>query len=206
MAWSLAAAQRLSRAWRGLKCHLTPPSSGRPKGRFAPFAPPLMSNVRARKRAVTPPFLAVVFLLGAFRLHAEDSPLSLEAFREAPRTDLATSRKRFVSPALKVGTPLSSRWPAHSRKGLYALGRRAQRSVLLRAVSGRIETCRDRRITVAEREEWLARIPWPKRSVSGEVLLRRLPHTIEIVVMYLSGGDYITREHMRWYRGLLGEP
>ena len=25
---------------------LTPPSSGRPKGRFAPFAPPLMSNVR----------------------------------------------------------------------------------------------------------------------------------------------------------------
>ena len=27
-------------------CRLTPPSSGRPKGRFAPFAPPLMSNVR----------------------------------------------------------------------------------------------------------------------------------------------------------------
>ena len=25
---------------------LTPPSSGRPKGRFAPFGPPLMSNVR----------------------------------------------------------------------------------------------------------------------------------------------------------------
>ena len=32
-----------------LRCssrHLTPPSSGRPKGRFAPFGPPLMSNVR----------------------------------------------------------------------------------------------------------------------------------------------------------------
>ena len=28
---------------------LTPPSSGRPKGRFAPFAPPLMSNVRQHK-------------------------------------------------------------------------------------------------------------------------------------------------------------
>ena len=27
--------------------HLTPPSSGRLKGRFAPFAPPLMSNVRS---------------------------------------------------------------------------------------------------------------------------------------------------------------
>ena len=26
--------------------HLTPPSSGRSKGRFAPFGPPLMSNVR----------------------------------------------------------------------------------------------------------------------------------------------------------------
>ena len=32
-------------AWR-----LTPPSSGRPKGRFAPFAPPLMSNVRPHSR------------------------------------------------------------------------------------------------------------------------------------------------------------
>ena len=30
-------------------CGLTPPSSGRPKGRFAPFAPPLMSNVRPHK-------------------------------------------------------------------------------------------------------------------------------------------------------------
>jgi len=29
------------------QCGLTPPSSGHPKGRFAPFAPPLMSNVRA---------------------------------------------------------------------------------------------------------------------------------------------------------------
>ena len=27
--------------------HLTPPSSGRAKGRFAPFGPPLMSNVRS---------------------------------------------------------------------------------------------------------------------------------------------------------------
>ena len=31
--------------WR---CRLTPPSSGRSKGRFAPFGPPLMSNVRPR--------------------------------------------------------------------------------------------------------------------------------------------------------------
>ena len=30
--------------------NLTPSSSGRPKGRFAPFAPPLMSNVRPHER------------------------------------------------------------------------------------------------------------------------------------------------------------
>ena len=30
------------------QCGLTPPSSGRSKGRFAPFGPPLMSNVRPR--------------------------------------------------------------------------------------------------------------------------------------------------------------
>ena len=29
---------------------LTPPSSGRSKGRFAPFGPPLMSNVYAAER------------------------------------------------------------------------------------------------------------------------------------------------------------
>ena len=33
------------------QCGLTPPSSGRPKGRFAPFGPPLMSNVRSLVRA-----------------------------------------------------------------------------------------------------------------------------------------------------------
>ena len=39
--------QNLRVAWG--PCRLTPPSSGRPKGRFAPFAPPLMSNVRFRE-------------------------------------------------------------------------------------------------------------------------------------------------------------
>ena len=32
--------------------HLTPPSSGRSKGRFAPFGPPLMSNVRCLRPKV----------------------------------------------------------------------------------------------------------------------------------------------------------
>ena len=34
--------------------HLTPPSSGRAKGRFAPLAPPLMSNVRRLQAANSP--------------------------------------------------------------------------------------------------------------------------------------------------------
>ena len=34
-------------------------------------------------------------------------------------------------------------------------------------------------ITVAEREEPLARIEWPKRVISGETLLRGLPHAMK---------------------------
>ena len=50
--WSAPVREKPSFArseWR-----LTPPSSGRPKGRFAPFAPPLMSNVRPRKALALP--------------------------------------------------------------------------------------------------------------------------------------------------------
>ena len=42
-----AVTQGKASLYRGAKsCGLTPPSSGRSKGRFAPFGPPLMSNVR----------------------------------------------------------------------------------------------------------------------------------------------------------------
>ena len=46
--WPRAKAQCLAgRSTKTERCrNLTPPSSGRPKGRCAPFAPPLMSNVR----------------------------------------------------------------------------------------------------------------------------------------------------------------
>ena len=40
----------ISGTWNGPR-RLTPPSSGRRKGRFAPFAPPLMSNVRQHQAA-----------------------------------------------------------------------------------------------------------------------------------------------------------
>ena len=50
----------VSLAWR-----LTPPSSGRPKGRFAPFAPPLMSNVRSHcADECCSRFCCLVLLLG----------------------------------------------------------------------------------------------------------------------------------------------
>jgi hypothetical protein len=58
-------------------------------------------------------------------------------------------------------------------------------------------------VTVAEQIEYLHRISWPKTEVTGEHLLRKLPANIEIVVVYPDGGDYITREHLQWYRSLL---
>ena len=56
MAACVSALHPHARRWR-----LTPPSSGRPKGRFAPFGPPLMSNVRHR---VDEPFHPPIQVLG----------------------------------------------------------------------------------------------------------------------------------------------
>jgi hypothetical protein len=58
-------------------------------------------------------------------------------------------------------------------------------------------------ITVAEREETLARIPWPKRPISGEAILRRLPADIEVVIVQPDGGDFLSREHLQWLRDVL---
>jgi len=55
-------------------------------------------------------------------------------------------------------------------------------------------------VTVAENEDTLSSVKWPKRRISGEQLLRELPGAIEIIVTYKDGGDYITREHLQWYR------
>jgi fimbrial chaperone protein len=55
-------------------------------------------------------------------------------------------------------------------------------------------------VTASESEAALAKIPWPKVRISGAQLLEALPVGIEIVIVYGNGGDYITREHLAWYR------
>ncbi len=60
-------------------------------------------------------------------------------------------------------------------------------------------------ITVSEEIENLKNISWPKTEVSGEKLIKELPPNIEIVIFYKDGGDYITREHLQWYRGLINK-
>jgi hypothetical protein len=55
-------------------------------------------------------------------------------------------------------------------------------------------------VTVSETEAALAKIKWPKHKLSGAQLLEALPRGIEIVIVYGDGADYITREHLAWYR------
>ena len=58
-------------------------------------------------------------------------------------------------------------------------------------------------VTVSEDIDNLKNIAWPKVAVTGELLIRVLPPGIEIVVVYKDGGDYITREHLQWYRSII---
>ena len=67
------------------KCRLTPPSSGRPKGRFAPFAPPLMSNVRPRQCTC----LATSLQASCSESQRAPEPMSCPV-RSVPRTRTAT--------------------------------------------------------------------------------------------------------------------
>lgn len=55
-------------------------------------------------------------------------------------------------------------------------------------------------VTVAEEESTLSEVKWPKLKTSGKELLQNLPEGIEIIITYKDGGDYITREHLEWYR------
>jgi fimbrial chaperone protein len=55
-------------------------------------------------------------------------------------------------------------------------------------------------VTASETEAALAKVPWPKLRISGMQLLEALPPGIEVVIVYPDGGDYITREHLDWYR------
>jgi len=55
-------------------------------------------------------------------------------------------------------------------------------------------------VTASETEAVLARVPRPKLRISGAHLLEALPRGIEVIIVYRDGGDYITREHLDWYR------
>ena len=79
-------------------CHLTPPSSGRSKGRFAPFGPPLMSNVRSRRTQMP-------------RITADPSLLSVQA-RGAVNTNTSKigragpeTARPIALPSLGVASP-----------------------------------------------------------------------------------------------------
>lgn len=61
-------------------------------------------------------------------------------------------------------------------------------------------------VTVSEKEEWLSSVKWPKRKIKGLDLIKELTPAIEIVVVYNDGGDYITREHLEWYREQIPQP
>ena len=80
------ASPRVCVSWR-----LTPPSSGRPKGRFAPFAPPLMSNVRPPK---TMGKLLITLLLLASACVAQAKVCSKAEARAAEAT--ATTLKTWA--------------------------------------------------------------------------------------------------------------
>ena len=55
-------------------------------------------------------------------------------------------------------------------------------------------------VTASETEAALARVPKPKLRISGLQLMEVLPPAIEVLIVYPDGGDYVTREHLNWYR------
>ena len=55
-------------------------------------------------------------------------------------------------------------------------------------------------VTVSESVDALISVRWPKLEITGRLLLQILSPDIEIVIVYADGGDYITREHLAWYR------
>jgi fimbrial chaperone protein len=55
-------------------------------------------------------------------------------------------------------------------------------------------------VTVSERIENLSNIAWPKEPITGHQLLKTIQPGWEIVIVYADGGDYISQEHLEWYR------
>ena len=60
-------------------------------------------------------------------------------------------------------------------------------------------------VTVAEDRAFLAGIAFPKLPVTGAQLLASIPPEIEIVILHGDGANYLTREQLAWFRGMLAQ-
>jgi len=58
-------------------------------------------------------------------------------------------------------------------------------------------------VTVAEDPAFLAGINFPKLPVTGAQLVASIPPEIEIVILHGDGANYLTREQLAWFRGML---
>ena len=58
-------------------------------------------------------------------------------------------------------------------------------------------------VTVAEDPAFLSGIAFPKIPVTGAQLIASIPPEIEIVVLHGDGANYLTREQLAWFRGML---
>jgi hypothetical protein len=58
-------------------------------------------------------------------------------------------------------------------------------------------------VTVAEDPAFLAGIAFPKLPVTGAQLVASIPPEIEIVILHGDGANYLTREQLAWFRGML---
>lgn len=57
--------------------------------------------------------------------------------------------------------------------------------------------------TVAEDPAFLSGIAFPKIPVTGAQLIASIPPEIEIVILHGDGANYLTREQLAWFRGML---
>ncbi|MEG2031520.1 MAG: hypothetical protein RR376_12830 [Janthinobacterium sp.] len=58
-------------------------------------------------------------------------------------------------------------------------------------------------VTVAEDPAFLAGIHFPKVPVTGAQLIASIPAEVEIVILHGDGANYLTREQLAWFRGML---
>ena len=58
-------------------------------------------------------------------------------------------------------------------------------------------------VTVAEDPAFLAGIHFPKIPVTGAQLIASIPAEVEIVILHGDGANYLTREQLAWFRGML---